>query len=148
MINRHKFQHMHSQSQTVLPCFRPPHPPPAQNADSLIVRNYDKVFFVINNFTVTVKTSENSKVKHGRSLTFRGVFLNSILMAFPSHFTAKPAALCPLDIRECPGIGCHGNGCYGLWIQGQCCQTLKKTNKTKAINSLNVRFVLFSSTNV
>lgn len=108
-------------------CIRPPHPP---SEDLLTVGNYDKLFLVFDNFTVTVKTSENSKVKHYRSLTRRGVFLNNILMAFPSHLTAKPAALCPLDIRECPGIGCHGNGCYGLKVS---VVKLPK-NKTKIIN--------------
>lgn len=48
-------------------------------------------------------------------------------MAFPSR------SLCPVDIRECPEMGCHGNGYDGLfltcWTQGQFCpsKTLKLT---------------------
>lgn len=100
--------------------------------------DYDKLFSVFDNFTVTVKTSEKRKVKHCRPLTWRDVFLNNMLMAFPSHLTAKPAALCPLDIRECPGISCHGNGCYGLKVSAV--KLPKNKTKTKAINSCNVLF--------
>jgi len=110
------YRHILGHALTML-CVRPPHPP---SADLLTDRSYDKLCLGFDNFTVTVKTSEKRKVKRCRSLTWRGVFLNNTLMAFPSRC-----------IVSCGHQGMSWDQLPWkrmLWAQGQCSQTPKKLN--------------------